>query len=221
MNGFGPRHDFPYEKPPIPTLAIFIMTKQSPTYFFILFLILSPLPSFSKEVPHEIAGIKLGDDISNYPDFEYSNFLKEVVVTDWHGFRKGIISYGICESPGTIVKMRMKYEDSSKKFFNTLMKKFKKKYGAPSEWKGDSFGIKHVWKWRFKDSEGRSVSMALQHNLQDPNNSIGNELKLSYPEKVEAERLCFNRKCDEITDPEQKKRKEQRMETGWDYLIPK
>jgi len=54
------------------------------------------------EIPREIAGIELGSDIADYPDIEYSNYLKEVVVMDWHGFRKGIISYGICESPGNI-----------------------------------------------------------------------------------------------------------------------
>jgi len=193
------------------------------TLYSALFLILSfhAHPGFSSEVPHEIAGIKLGGDVSDYPDIEYSNFLKEVVVVDWHGFRKGIISYGICESPGNIVKVRMKYEDSTKKFFNSLMKRFKKKFGAPTEWKGDSFGIKHIWKWKFRDEKGESVNLILMHNLKDHNDNIGNQVKLSYPERVELERLCFNRMCETATTPEEKKLKESRMETNWDYLIPK
>ncbi len=172
------------------------------------------------EIPREIAGIELGSDIADYPDIEYSNYLKEVVVMDWHGFRKGIISYGICESPGNIVKLRMKYEDSTKRFFDKLLKRYKKKFGSPKEWKGDSFGIKHVWKWKFKDDQGRIVNLILQHNLQDPNENIGNVVKLSYPELEEIERLCFNRKCEEITSPEHKKRRDQLKKTGWDYLIP-
>lgn len=173
------------------------------------------------EVPHEVAGIKLGEDIADYQDIEYSNYLKEVIVNDWHGFRKGIIYYGVCDSPGIIVKLRMKYEDNSKDFFNNLMKRFKKKFGPPTEWKGDSFGIKHIWKWKFRDKEGRSVSMSLQHNLKDPNNSIGNEVKMSYPEQIELERLCFIRQCEQIESPEEQKRREKLKETGWDYLIPK
>ena len=100
------------------------------------------------------------------------------------------------------------------------MDRFKRKYGAPDEWKGDSFGIKHIWKWTFKNSEGKRVNMILQHNAADPNESIGNVVKLSYPELDELERLCFNRMCETVTTPEEKERKRQLAETGWDYLIP-
>jgi hypothetical protein len=186
---------------------------------FILALTLF-LPNVYAAVPHEIAGIELGSNVSEYPDFEVSNYLKETVVMDWHGFDKGVISYGICHSPGTIVKLQMKYQDSTKDFFNTLMKKFKKKYGPPSEWEGDSFGINHIWKWKFIDNEGRKVNMVLHHNLQDISENIGNQVKLYYPELMEQEHLCFLRQCKEITDPEQQKHKEELMKSGWEYLIP-
>lgn len=185
-----------------------------------LFLLCLPLQAVPAATPHEIANIKLGAKVEDYPDLEYSNFLKEIVVMDWHGFRKGIVSYGICDSPGVIVKLQMKYEDSSKAFFNTLMKRYKNKYGAPNEWKGDSFGIKHIWKWYFVDAEGRKVNMILQHNLQDTSQSLGNQVKLYYPEMIEKEHLCFLKQCEEISSPEHKKRKEQLKETSWDYLIP-
>jgi len=191
------------------------------TYFAALFLLLTILlPNVYGAVPHEIAGIELGTKVSEYPDFEVSNYLKETVVMDWHGFDKGVISYGICDSPGTIVKLQMKYQDSSKNFFDILMKKFKKKYGPPSEWQGDSFGINHIWKWKFIDNEGRKVNMVLHHNLQDSSENIGNQVKLYYPELMEREHLCFLRQCQEITDPEQQKHKEKLMESGWEYLIP-
>lgn len=196
---------------------------NSPFRFFFLFslIFLIPQPALSIEVPHEIAGIRLGANVEDYPNIEYSNYLKEVVVTDWHGFRKGIISYGICQHPGNIVKMRMKYEDSSKKFFNTLLKRYKEKFGPPTEWKGDSFGIKHIWKWKFKDSKGDIVNLILQHNLQDNDDNIGNVVKLSYPEMDEQERLCFINHCDETKTAEQKKQKESQKDSNWDFLIPK
>lgn len=187
----------------------------------VLFLLLPHGVIFGKTVPHSIAGFELGSDVADYPHIEYSNFLKEVVVMDWHGFRKGVISYGICQSPGTIVKIKMKYENSTKKFFNTLLKKYKADFGPPNEWKGDSFGIKHIWKWRFTDKEGNIVSLLLQHNLQDPNDNIGNMVKLSYPEKIEDERLCFIQVCEANEDPEKKKIRDKVKKTDWKYLIPK
>lgn len=188
-------------------------------FFVIIGIILSACTLYANS-PSEVAGIKLGSKVSEYPDFEVSNYLKETVVMDWHGFRKGVIFYGICHDPGTIVKIQMKYEDSSKDFYNTLLKRYKKKYGPPTEWDGDSFGIKHIWKWRFVDEDGRRVNMLLQHNLQDANQSIGNQVKISYPEMMEQENLCFLRMCQDISDPEEKKRKELLKETGWEYLIP-
>ena len=73
------------------------------------------------EAPSEIGGFKLGEYITDYPDIEYANYLREVVVNDWHGFRKGIISYGTCAYPGQIIKIRMKYENSSKPFYLKLL----------------------------------------------------------------------------------------------------
>lgn len=186
----------------------------------LVLLVGTPLPASSSVVPHEIAGIELGASVEKYPDFELSNYLKETVVVDWHGFRKGVISYGICNAPGIIVKLQMKYEDSSKRFYDILMNRFTEKYGRPSEWEGDSFGINQVWKWRFVDEDGRKINMILQHNMQDIDENIGNQVKLYYPEMIEKERLCFIEQCKQISDPEQQARKEKLKESGWDYLIP-
>ncbi len=180
-----------------------------------------PFQVQSHEIPHEIAGIKLGSYVEDYPDIEYSNYLKEVVVTDWHGFRKGIISYGICEAPGTIIKIRMKYNDSSKKFHKQLFKKFKLKFGEPTEWKGDSFGIRHIWKWKFKDKKGDIINLLLKHNLKDPDDDIGNVVKLAYPEREELERLCFNQKCEESRNPKHKKSQKTSAKTDWTFLLPR
>lgn len=194
---------------------------SSAILFTTLVLVCSqPAIMTAASVPKQVGGITLGSNISDYDDIEYSDYLKEVVVTDWHGFRKGIISYGVCSSPGTIVKIRMKYEDSSKKFYNKLLKTFKKRFGKPQIWKGDSFGVLHIWKWTFTDDQGRIVNLILQHNLQNTNENIGNMVKLSLPQLEEKERLCFIQQCEEIVDDAQKERKEQLKKTSWDFLIP-
>lgn len=175
----------------------------------------------SVEIPHEIGGFRLGEDITEYSEIEYSNYLKEVVVTDWHGFRKGIISYGICAFPGRIVRISMKYEDSSKDFFDVLLKKYRNKFGKPTLWGGDAFGILSKWKWIFVDENNRRVNMILQHNLKNDNENIGTIVKLYYPEREREERLCFIEQCEINKSEEQQKQILERKEMNWDYLIPR
>jgi len=193
---------------------------------FLIFFLL-PQSGMTKEAtpPHEVGGFVLGSHVTDYPDIEYSNFLKDVVVYDWHGFEKGIISYGICEFPGEIVRIKLKYADSSKKFFDTLLDKYKDKYGKPDEWKGDSFGVLHVWKWKFVDKEQNRIHLILQHNNQDPNENIGNMVKLYYPDRIELEHLCFTSKCasncNTTANQQEMMQRIMRKKSDWNYLIPK
>jgi len=199
----------------VKTLAVFDIL------FLSLFLLLLPKAIAAQEVPHEVGGFVLGSNVTDYPDIEYSNFLKEVVIYDWHGFDKGIISYGICEFPGEIVKIKLKYQDSSKSFFKTLLERYTTKYGKPTEWKGDSFGILHIWKWKFTDKANNRVHMILQHNTRNSNENIGNMVKLYYPDRIELEQLCFTKKCNDAPDKDKMMQQVKPEKNEWDYLIPK
>jgi len=193
------------------------------TALFFLFpaIICFPVPASAVDAPSGVGGIVLGSHIDTYPDIINSNFMKEVVVTDRHGFRKGIISYGVCKYEGEILKIRLKYDDKSKAFFKTLLAKFRKKFGAPDSWKGDSFGLLHIWKWHFTDNDQNRVSLNLQYNAKDPNQTIGNVVKLSYPDRVEEERICFMQMCDQANEKADVKRKEELKKSDWSYLIPR
>jgi len=186
-----------------------------------LLALLAPIQLFAVDAPTRIGGFTLGDDITNYPEIEASNYLREVVISDWHGFRKGIISYGTCAYPGQIVKIRLKYEDKTKDFYDVLLKKFTDKYGKPTEWKGDAFGVLYVWKWHFRDKNDERITMILQHNLRNDDETIGNEVKLSFPERMEDERLCFIEFCEKNKSEEQKANLQERARAEWDYMIPK
>lgn len=192
----------------------------SHTITFLALLLLFPCTVPAKGIPVEVGGFVLGSYVTDYPDIEYSNFLKEVVIYDWHGFDKGIISYGICDSPGEIVKIKLKYEDSSKKFFSTLLKRYKKKYGEPDEWKGDAFGILHIWKWKFTDKNNNRIQLILQHNTKNPNENIGNMVKLYYPDQIIREQKCFTKACSSHEQKQENGDLILRKKSNWKYLIP-
>ena len=187
---------------------------------FLQLFIFTPLALSVQRIPIEVGGFSLGTDITDYPNIEHSNFLKEVVVYDWHGFDKGIISYAICETPGEIVKIKLKYADPTKKYYKILLDRFIKKYGKPVEWKGDSFGILHIWKWKFVDENNNRVHMILQHNTKNPNENTGNMVKLYYPDNIIREQACFTKQCAQNISKEEEENRLQRNKNGWKYLIP-
>ncbi len=189
-------------------------------FLSLLFLVLAGTAS-AQEIPHEVGGFILGSNVTDYPDIEYSNFLKEVVIYDWNGFDKGIISYGICAFPGEIVKIKLKYADSSKSFFETLLKKYKKKFGKPDEWKGDSFGILHIWKWTFVDKDKKQINLILQHNTRNPNENMGNMVKLYLPDRIALEHQCFTKQCTSVENMGERMQHMMPKKDNWDYFIPK
>ena len=127
------------------------------------------------EVPHEIAGFVLGKNIDEIKDrldmstalpVRHRESLREVEIKTMEGFKSGLITYGTCAKPGQIVRIKLKYTETSKKFYETLLKRFKKKFGEPNEWRGDPFHIFLDWKWAFIDKDGNRISLHLQHNTK-------------------------------------------------------
>ena len=186
----------------------------------LLLISISIAQAKTAQIPVSIAGISLGSDVTSYPAIIDSNFMKEVVVTDWHGFRKGTISYGMCLNIDKILKIDMKYEDKSKKFYNTILKKIKAQYGDPDTWSGDSFGLKHIWKWDFRDRDNNRVTLKLQYNSKDSSETIGNMIKLSYPDKIADERRCFMEMCSETRNQLDVAQLEELEKSDWSHLIP-
>ncbi|MGW8195789.1 MAG: hypothetical protein ACWGOX_16145 [Desulforhopalus sp.] len=188
-----------------------------------LFLLLAifPLQLAAQDAPHQVAGITLGTHIDDYPNIIRTNFLKEVVITDQYGFRKGVISYGACLHKNLILKIDMKYKDKSKSFYQKLLKEFKQRFGEPDSWHGDSFGVLYLWKWSFIDKDQNRISLSLQYNGKNSNETIGNMVKLSLPEKIEEERLCFVRMCGEISKEHDTEDSAEGEDVDWSYLIPR
>jgi hypothetical protein len=121
----------------------------------------------------------------------YAEYLREVIIKDVAGVKTGQIYYGICQNPGKILRIRLKYADPSKKFFEELLERTQDRFGKPTEWRGDPFGVVIAWKWSMKTKDGRQVSMILQHNTLDDEESKGNTIKLALTEEMEQERVCY------------------------------
>lgn len=176
-----------------------------------------PLAAQSQDkTPTEIGGFRLGTSIDQYELISFASYLKQVVLDDVGEYRRGIIEYGVCHRPGEIVRIKLKYADASYSFYKQLFKRYKKKFGEPDQYSGDPFGILKAWKWKFEDEEGELVTVKLQYNKKDPNESLGSVVKLSMPGRIEDERLCFLKMCEMREEGEKKP-----VERDWDLLVPR
>ncbi len=170
-------------------------------------------------IPSTVGGFSLDSSIDDYAVENHANYLSEVIITDMQGFRKGFITYGTCQNERKILRIKLKYENRSLEFFNELLKRYKEKFGSKPKFSGDQFGNVKSWKWSFTDEQGRQVNLVLQHNLKDTDESIGNMVKLSLPDLMNDERLCFN-KLHEADGNNSKKQATDQKSPDWQLLIP-
>jgi hypothetical protein len=140
------------------------------------------------ETPNQVGGFVLDQDIKKFEDrvimdttlpVRYAENIEEVEIKFTQGFKSGLIAYGTCDQPGHIVRIKLKYADSGKKFYKDLLKQFKKRFGEPDEYRGDAFKIVDAWKWSFVNQQNHKISLILQHNSKDEQEKIGNSVKLT------------------------------------------
>lgn len=182
------------------------------------------------QAPHGIGGFVLGTDISQYQQLlnmasdlpiRHMEYIREVEIRHMQGFKSGLIHYGACAEPGKIVRIKLKYDDSSKKFYGMLLERYKQRFGEPSEWLGDPFHIVIAWKWAFVDEHRNRISLVLQHNTKDVEEKLGNSVKLAMTNWIEKERDCFEQ-TKAAPDPSEKAGHPIRARdtVDWDRFIP-
>ena len=166
-----------------------------------IFLIFPTYVSADK-APKQIAGLVLGEQIATFVDLvrmetatplRDRKYLREARIREIDGYRSGTVSFGNCDKPGQIVRIKLKYEYSDKKFYNELLAQFKKKFGEPDEWRGDPFHVIIAWKWSFTDKDNNKISLILQHS-RDEDYKWGNSLKLTNTTLLEQEQNCYQKK---------------------------
>ena len=169
------------------------------------------------DAPNQIGGFVLDQDIKKFEDrvimdtalpVRYAENFEEVEIKFTQGFKSGLITFGSCERPGHIVRIKLKYADSSKKFYNKLLKRFKQRFGEPDEYRGDPFKIVDAWKWSFANQQNQSISLILQ---------------LTKSTLIEEDLLCYKRK--QLDYRERLRQREWKavkpQDSGWELFIPR
>ena len=179
------------------------------------------------EAPTQVGGFLLGTDISAYKDrvvmtsalpIRYAEFIAEVEINKTDLLTSGLIAYGTCAAPGKVVRIKLKYADSGRDFYENLLARFEKKFGKPDEWRGDPFHIVIAWKWSFVDKSKNRISLILQHNKQDTDEKIGNSIKLTLTDAIEKERQCYEKSHPEVRESQPEKTS---VQLDWNLLVPR
>lgn len=179
------------------------------------------------ETPRELAGFVLGDEFSKYRDLvdlpskmplRHGNSIDAVEVRSLPGYKYGVVWVGNCIAPSRIVSIRMKYADSSRIFYDELLKRFKNRFGAPSEWRGDPFHVVISWKWSFVDDRQNRISMILEHNQKSEDETVGNTIKLTMWNLIDEEQECKNKKYPE---PAEQSGPATEGPPDWERFIPR
>jgi hypothetical protein len=165
-------------------------------------LALAATPAYADKAPHQIAGFVLGENISKYESnlnrasswpVRYQEYLTEVDLNNVEGYQNGTLTYGTCAQPQTIVRIKLKYAASDRRFFEDLLTRYKERFGDPDEWKGDPFQVVIAWKWSFTDAKNHRISLILQHST-DEEQKLGNSVKLTDMTLLDEELICYEKK---------------------------
>lgn len=176
--------------------------KKSILLMSLLWLLLATPAMAAQNAPESVAGITIGNNYSTVRsllelDSETSpwqeDYIRRIGLKEMEGYKGGYIVVGNCKRKDIILRMKLKYNDSSMDFFNKIYSKIEKRFGKPNDWRGNPFGTLKVWKWSLGDADG-NVSLILQHFSGDDDSiTKGNSIRLSRPSWLEEEIQCWNR----------------------------
>jgi len=208
-----------------------VAMKKKVIIVMVVLLLLVPGMTLA-QAPNQVGGFVLNQNIKKFEDrvimdtalpVRYAENIEEVEIKFTQGFKSGLIAYGTCDQPGHIVRIKLKYADSSKKFYKNLLKQLKKRFGEPDEYRGDAFKIVDAWKWSFVDPQNHKISLILQHNSKDEEEKMGNSVKLTNTTLMEKDLLCYkNKQLDYRERLRQREWKAVKPQTsGWELFVPR
>jgi hypothetical protein len=184
------------------------------------------------QAAHKLAGFVLGGKMADYRDrvqqdttlpIRYFESLREVETVPLKGYKTAVVIYGTCIQPERIVRLKFKYADSSRAFYEELLAHFKELYGDPDEWLGDAFHTVLAWKWSFIDENKNKISLILQHNTQNEEEKEGNAVKLTLWNLMREEARCFENRSKQAPANQNKNQISDLQKPNsidWNWLVP-
>jgi hypothetical protein len=173
--------------------------------YVMLLLWLFMASSVQAEVfPTSLGGIVLGEDISSVHGkcemhtkipLSQERHLVEIQLRPYYapGIKSGAVAYANCDQVGKIVRIKLKFENDTREFFDDLLERYRDRFGRPLEWRGDPFQTVMSWKWSFHDNRGRQVNLELTHS-QDEGYKTGNFVKMTLRSLWVSENECLEKK---------------------------
>lgn len=154
--------------------------------------------------PTTLAGLTLGSDIKQYAPLcnmkeatamSDAPFLTEALIQPeaLSGVRGGSLNYGNCKNKGKLVRIKLKFNDRSQKFFDKLLKRYKAAFGKPDSYQGDAFKNVIAWEWWFKNAKGEKISLLLMWS-RDNEIRPGVSIKMTQSSLYDQEYDCFKTK---------------------------
>lgn len=174
---------------------------KRPSAFIVLALILLSAPCLAAEtLPLTLSGFTLGKDIALYRSYcdtgqelalSDSPFLSEMNLRPdaVPGVRGGSLTYGNCLGDRKLLRVKLKFHDTSQKLFNALLKKYTKQFGEPDNYQGDTFKNVIAWQWNFSRGE-EAVSLLLMWS-RDKEMRPGVSIKMTLESLLDAEYACY------------------------------
>ncbi|WP_147819766.1 hypothetical protein [Salidesulfovibrio onnuriiensis] len=152
------------------------------------------------KAPVSLAGITLGEDYHKYEDLlrmelaganSDAIFLDEALIRTGAipGVRGGSVIWGNCANKDRIVRLKIKFADTSEDLFKRLLERYREKFGQPSAYQGDSFRNVVAWEWDISDA-ARHVNIVLMYSV-NPDIRPGVSIKLTDQALLDLEFACY------------------------------
>jgi len=176
---------------------------SSMKFVFLFLLLVVPTSIQAHNIPMTLAGIRLGEDVSTVhhrcklsTDIRLADerHLNEINLMPKFvpGIKSGTVAYANCAQKGAIVRIKLKFDNASRSFFDDLLNRYTKNLGKPEKWRGNPFQTVISWKWSFKNDVGQRINLELTHS-NDEDYKIGNFVKLTLRSLWEDEDACYKR----------------------------
>ena len=181
------------------------MRKLAALTLTVLFLAASPAFA-GKGFPLTLAGFTLGEDVREHAaccDLDLASinpdapFLTEASLkADFvPGVRGGSLTFANCKDKDRLVRIKIKFHDRSMALFEALLDKYKKAFGEPDSYQGDTFRNVVAWQWDF--SKGDQKASVLLMWSRDKETRPGVSIKMTLDSLLDSEYACFKAKLDQ------------------------